>query len=142
MSNYEIIAISGPDEWRSHVGGFRPDSTREGRRVIDHELAMQYIGLTANALMPGEEAGYWHTHSEVEELYVFLAGAGQMALDGDIVDVQAGTVVRVGQNVWRTWRASPGSSGQLQWLCIRAGGTELPKFPDDATRDLERAMPW
>ena len=63
---------------------------------------MQYIGMTANALEPGEEAGYWHTHSHVEELYVFLGGTGQMGLDDDLVEVGPGTVVRVGQNVWRT----------------------------------------
>lgn len=91
MTGYEIATIGEPNDWRSYVGGFRPDSTRAGRRVVD---------------------------------------------------VHAGTVVRVGQNVWRTWRAIPESTGELQWLCIRAGGTELPEFPHDATRDLERAMPW
>lgn len=35
-----------------------------------------------------------------------------------------GSVVRVGQNVWRTWRARPDSAEQLRWLCIRAGGEQ------------------
>ena len=65
-----------------------------------------------------------------------------MGLDDDLVEVEAGTVVRVGQNVWRTWRARPDSPGELRWLCIRAGGEPLPKFPDDSTRDEARAMPW
>jgi len=98
--------------------------------------------MTVNALEPGEEAGYWHTHSQIEELYVFLAGQGPLGLDDDVVDVEAGSVVRVSPGVWRTWRCSPESSGQLQWLCIRAGGTELPEFPNDAQRDVDRAMPW
>ena len=104
MTDYEILEIGGLDDWRSHYGGFRPESSRDGRRVVDHELTMQYIGVTANALEPGEEAGYWHRHAHVEELYVFLAGQGQMGLDDDLVDVHPGTVVRVGQGVWRTWR--------------------------------------
>ena len=41
-------------------------------------------------------------HSVLEEMYVFLARDGQMGLDDDIVDVSAGTVVRVGQGVRRT----------------------------------------
>jgi hypothetical protein len=65
-----------------------------------------------------------------------------MALDDEIVDVGPGTVVRVGQGVWRTWRCVPDSAEQLRWLCIRAGGTELPHFPDDSTRDTERPAPW
>jgi len=142
VTDYQVLEMGGLDEWREHFGGFRPTTSRDGRRVVDHDLTMQYIGMTANAFEPGEEAGYWHTHDRVEELYVFLAGRGQMGLDDEVVDVGPGTVVRVGQGVWRTWRSVPDSPEQLRWLCIRAGGHELPHLPDDATRDEERPSPW
>jgi mannose-6-phosphate isomerase-like protein (cupin superfamily) len=142
MSDYEVLNVGAPSEWRQYFGGFRPESSRDGRRVVDHEMKNQFIGMTVNALEPGEQAGYWHTHSQIEELYVFIGGQGQMGLDDDLVEVSAGSVVRVGQNVMRTWRAKPDSTEQLQWLCIRAGGTELPDFPDDAKRDNDRPMPW
>lgn len=142
MSDYQVTEIGGLDDWRAHYGGFAPSRSRDGRRVVDHELTMQYIGMTANALQSGEEAGYWHAHSRVEELYVFLEGQGQMGLDDDVVDVRAGSVVRVGQDVWRTWRAHPDSPGELRWLCIRAGGEQLPHLPDDSKRDPDRPMPW
>lgn len=142
MSGYEITNIGSMNTWRDHLGGFVPQTTRQGRRVVDHEMTNQFIGMTANAYEPGEEAGYWHTHSEIEELYIFLEGSGQMGLDEDIVDVTAGSVVRVGQGVWRTWRALPESNGQLRWICIRAGAIELTNYPHDATRDHERESPW
>lgn len=142
MSDYQLVQIGALDEWRNHYGGLRPTTSRDGRRVVDHELTMQYIGMTANALEPGEEAGYWHSHAQIEELYVFLEGRGQMGLDDEVLDVAAGSAVRVSQGVWRTWRAHPDSPGQLRWLCIRAGGTELPEFPDDAERDEARPSPW
>ena len=142
MANYEVLNVGSPDQWRSYFGGFRPDTSRDGRRVVDHEMKNQFIGMTVNALEPGEEAGYWHDHSEIEEIYVFIAGRGQMGLDDDLVEVEAGSVVRVGQHVMRTWRARPDSTEQLRWLCIRAGSTELPEFPNDATRDLDRPMLW
>lgn len=142
MTDYEITDIGAMDAWRAHFGGFVPERSRDGRRVVDHELAMQYIGMTVNALLPGEDAGYWHTHSRVEELYVFLEGRGQMGLEDDVVDVGPGSVVRVGQGVWRVWRALPDSPGELRWLCIRAGGEALPRIPDDSSRDAERPMPW
>ena len=141
MTDYQLLQIGALDEWRNFYGGFRPTTSRDGRRVVDHELTMQYIGMTANALKPGEEAGYWHAHAQIEELYVFLEGAGQMGLDDEVLDVAAGSVVRVGQGVWRTWRATPDGPG-LKWLCIRAGGTELPEFPDDSERDEARPSPW
>jgi len=130
------------DTWHSHFGGFAPERSWDGRRVVDHEMTMQYIGMTSNALLPGGEAGYWHTHSRVEELYVFLEGRGQMGLDDDVVDVGPGSLVRVGQDVWRTWRAHPDSPGELRWLCIRSGGYELPHMPDDGARDNARPSPW
>jgi len=142
VSDYEIVEIGGPAVWREHFGGFDAARSREGRRVVDHELTMQYIGLTANALAPGEEAGYWHVHAEIEELYVFLDGRGEMGLDDDVVQVGAGSVVRVGPGVLRTWRARPDSPGELRWLCIRAGGTPLPQTPNDSRRDPSRPMPW
>jgi mannose-6-phosphate isomerase-like protein (cupin superfamily) len=142
MSDYQVMQVGALDQWRDFHGGFAPATSRDGRRVVDHELSMQYIGMTANALKPGVEAGYWHTHSRMEELYVFLEGRGQMGLDDEVVDVRAGTVVRVGQGVWRTWRAHPDGDGELRWLCIRSGGERLPHNPDDGTRDTERPAPW
>jgi len=142
MSDYEVVNIGGLDQWRAFHGGFDVARSRDGRRVVDHELTMQYIGMTANALEPGEEAGYWHAHARIEELYVFLAGTGQMGLDDDIIEVGPGTVVRVGQGVWRTWRARPDSTEQLRWLCIRSGGEPLPELPDDSQRDPGRPSPW
>jgi len=142
VSPYEVTQIGPLDQWRQHFGGFAPARSRDGRRIVDHELTMQYIGLSANALLPGEEAGYWHTHTQVEELYVFLEGEGQMGLDDDVVDVHPGTAVRVGQKVWRTWRAWPDSPTELRWLCIRAGGGPLPHMPNDSSRDVDRPMPW
>ncbi|WEG10558.1 cupin domain-containing protein [Microbacterium horticulturae] len=142
MSDYQVVDIGALDHWRDYYGGFDAARSRDGRRVVDHELTMQYIGMTANALEPGEEAGYWHAHARIEELYVFLAGTGQMGLDDDVIEVGPGTVVRVGQDVWRTWRARPDSTEQLSWLCIRSGGERLPKLPDDSQRDPERPLPW
>jgi mannose-6-phosphate isomerase-like protein (cupin superfamily) len=142
MTAYQVLNVGAPDSWRDYFGGFRPEGSRDGRRVVDHELDMQFIGMTVNSLVAGEEAGYWHKHSATEEVYIFLAGEGQMGLNDDVVDVVAGSVVRVSPETWITWRCNPDYAGQLQWICVRAGGTELPHFPNDATRDTERPQPW
>ena len=138
MSDYDVTEIGAMDAWYDYYGGFAPDRSRDGRRVVDHEIDTQFVGMTANAYEPGEEAGYWHTHAEIEELYVFLSGTGQMGLD----DVGPGSVVRVGQGVWRTGRALPDSPGQLRWLCIRAGGGPIAHMPNDSQRDADRPASW
>lgn len=142
MSGYEVLNVGAPNQWRDYFGGFRPESSRDGRRVVDLEMNMQYIGLTVNALTAGEESGYWHKHSVVEEVYVILAGRGQWGLDGNLVEVEAGSVIRLSPDTWVTWRCHPDEPHQLQWICVRAGGTELPDSPNDATVDRDRPMPW
>ena len=143
MANYEVVNVGALDQWRNFTGGWSEHNTREGRRVVDQEWNNQYIGMTVNALLPGQEDAYWHDHSEVEEFYIFLTGEGQMGLDDDVVDVGPGTVVRVGQNVMRTYRCLPDSPDQLRFICVRAGnGGELGPKPSDATVDRDRPMPW
>jgi mannose-6-phosphate isomerase-like protein (cupin superfamily) len=142
MTRFSITELGPLDSWRDHVGGFRPATTRHGRRVVDHELSADLIGMTANSYEPGEEAGYWHSHSVLEELYVFLEGWGQMGLDDDVIDVRPGTVVAVSPGVMRTWRCVPESPGALRWLCIRAGQNPLPAIPDDAEPIRGLPMPW
>ena len=142
MSNYSVTNIGPLDSWRNHYGGFVPETTRDGRRVVDHELNTDIIGFTATSYEPGEEAGYWHSHDELEEVYVFLEGKGQMGLDGDVVEVGPGSVVHVGTGVMRTWRCTPDSPTNLKWLCIRAGQIPLPAIPDDAVPIRDIPMPW
>ena len=142
MSKYSITNIGPMETWRNHFGGFVEATNKQGRRVIDHELETEIIGFTATAYEPGEEAGYWHSHSELEEVYVFLEGHGQMGLDDELVEVRAGTVVHVPTGVMRTWRCRPDSPTQLRWLCIRAGNQPLEAIPSDASPIRDIPMPW
>jgi mannose-6-phosphate isomerase-like protein (cupin superfamily) len=142
MSKYTVTHIGPLDSWRDNLGGFIPETTRRGRRVVDHELGGGVIGMTATAYEPGEQAGYWHSHSKLDELYVFLEGEGQMGLGDEVLDVSPGTIVQVGTGVMRTWRCKPDSPTQLRWLCIRAGQVPLPAIPDDAEAITDIPMPW
>jgi len=142
MANYSITELGPMSSWRDHFGGFVEATNKQGRRVVDHELETEIIGFTATAYEPGEEAGYWHSHTELEEVYVFLEGQGQMGLDSAVVEVGPGTVVHVPTGVMRTWRCHPESPGQLRWLCIRAGRGPLEAIPTDAEPIRDLPMPW
>lgn len=137
MSGYTVLETGAPETWKDHEGGPRP-----GKRFVEKDLGLEFIGLSENAVSPGGEAPFWHTHSTLEELYVFLSGSGQMALDDDVVDVQAGTMIRVGTGVWRLLRCRPDSPEDLRYLCVRAGGDTLGAIGHDGQRDDERARPW
>ncbi len=136
MSAYNVVELGGLDSWMD------ADGQTPGKRFVDKQMPPQYIGTSANAAAPGAQSAFWHSHDRLEEVYVFLAGRGQMALDDDVVDVQAGTVVRVGQGVMRAWHALPDSPEALRWLCIRSGGDTLEAIGRDGALDRERPFPW
>ena len=142
MTGYEVLNVGDPEEWRSYFGGFRPETSRDGRRVVDKEMDLQYMGLTVNSLVAGEEAPYWHKHSIVEEIYIFINGKGQMGLNDDCVEVAAGSIVRVSPETWIKWRCDPNSTEELRWLCVRAGGMALADAAGDATVEVDRPDVW
>jgi len=49
MSDYQVTQIGAPDEWREHFGGFDESRSRDGRRVVDHELSRSGHGRQGRA---------------------------------------------------------------------------------------------
>lgn len=144
MADYQIADVGSLGEWGDFFGGFSPDSSYLGRRLLDREIPLDFFGVTVNSRLPGEGVDFWHSHSALEELYLFLEGEGEMGLDDEVVPVRAGTAIRVGQGVMRTWRCTPDSPTALKWLCIRGGGAPLADLGGDATKldASERPLPW
>jgi mannose-6-phosphate isomerase-like protein (cupin superfamily) len=136
MADFDVVEVGEPSSW-DDIDGVRP-----GKLFVEKDLAAKYLGMSVNSMAPGDQAPFWHTHSQHEELYIFLSGQGQLALDDEVVDVQAGTIVRVGTGTWRAWRALSDSSEPLRWLCVRSGGATLQEIGRDGEMDAERAFPW
>ena len=139
---YQVFELGPMDQWAQYQGGLSPQTAAPGRKFLEKDLALDFFGVSINSRVPGEGAHYWHAHSILEELYFFLEGEGELALDDQIIPVKAGTAVRVGQGVNRTWRCKPGSPVALKWVCIRAGGARLAEIPRDAKPDFDKPLPW
>lgn len=131
MDGYQVLEVGSPDEWLDR-----------GKQFVDKEMETQFIGLSVNALAPGGESKFWHRHGVLEEIYLFLQGTGQMGLDDEVIEVHAGSTVRISNDVWRVLRADPNSTEELRWVCIRSGGDKLGSISPDGEKDLERARPW
>ncbi len=142
MSGYEIADVGRVEAWGEYFGGFRPETSLLGRRVVDHELPLEFFGVTVNSLRPGEGADYRHAHSVLEELYFFVDGEGVMLLGDKVYPVGPGTAIRVGQGVMRSWYCAPGSPASLAWLCIRAGAGPIEANPSDASPLRDVPLPW
>jgi quercetin dioxygenase-like cupin family protein len=76
-------------------------------RFLRKPLGAEGIGMANYRLNPGSRVPFGHRHSDVEEVYVVLAGSGRFKLDDDIVDVAARDVVYCPPGVMRAWEAGP-----------------------------------
>ncbi|GAA4479435.1 cupin domain-containing protein [Microbacterium panaciterrae] len=133
MSGYNVYEIGAIDSWGAEDG--------TAKRFVDGEAA-RFLGLSVNATDPGAGSPFWHRHSAFEEVYVFLDGHGQMALGDEVVELRAGTVVRVAPETWRAVHSAADADRPLKWLCLRGGGDTLASIGRDGELDKERAFPW
>ena len=84
------------------------------------------LGLTESRakvwyLSPGDAMSY-HRQATQEELYYVLEGPGRMKIDGEILDVPAGTALRVDPDTPR--QVLNDTSGEHVWLVVGAPPTE------------------
>lgn len=140
MSDPNKVFECGPlDSWGAAQGW---EDWQHGRKFLDQEVGLQNFGASVNAIPAGQGCGYWHSHTRMEELYLFIEGEGEMALDQKVIPLKPGTAVRVGQNVMRSWRALPTSPTALKWICIRGGDVPLDKIGQDAYPITDKPYPW
>ena len=97
--------------------------------------------------LPADEGyTFTHSHAEQEEVYIIIEGKGTIYIDGELIDIARGDLVRVSPAARRALKAAPDSS----LLAICAGGVAAgyPKNPqaryliDDGTPYYDDIPPW
>lgn len=94
-----------------------------GKLFLKEPLAMTGMEVSMNKLPAGQSVPFYHQHREHEELYIFLRGKGQFLIDGNVIDVQEGSVIRVAPDGVRTWRNH--SQEDLVYIVIQAKAGSL-----------------
>lgn len=89
-----------------------------GKLFLKEPLGMTGMEVSLNKLPAGQAMPFYHQHKEHEELYIFLKGSGQFQVDGKVIDVREGSVVRVAPGGVRTWRNN--STEDLYYIVIQA----------------------
>jgi len=89
-----------------------------GKLFLNKGLRLTALEVSLNKLAPGGAIPFYHKHQTNEELYVFVGGEGQFQIDGEIIDVCEGTVIRVAPEGERAWRNN--STGDLYFVVIQA----------------------
>ena len=86
------------------AGGF---GDRWEARVARVDLEAEQTGVTHFRLRPGKRSPFAHRHARAEEVYVILAGTGQVKLDDEIADVRTLDAIRIAPEVVPPLRQGP-----------------------------------
>ncbi|HJV86177.1 MAG TPA: cupin domain-containing protein [Noviherbaspirillum sp.] len=89
-----------------------------GKLFLQEPLQMTGMEVSLNKLPAGQGVPFYHQHREHEELYIFLKGSGQFLIDGKVIEVREGTVIRVAPEGVRTWRNH--SQEDLYYIVVQA----------------------
>jgi mannose-6-phosphate isomerase-like protein (cupin superfamily) len=76
-------------------------------RFATGALEAKQTGFSHQRLRPGKRQQFGHRHTEAEEVYLVLAGAGRVKLDDEVVDVRALDAIRVSPETMRAFEAGP-----------------------------------
>lgn len=109
------------------------------------------LGLTGVALglinlPPGEGYTFTHSHREQEEVYMVLSGTGRLLVDGEMVALAEGDMVRVDPAAKRALKNDGGTP--LRVICAGGVPAGYPKDPqaryliDDGVPDYDDVPPW
>ena len=111
-----------------------------GKLFLKEPLGLTGMEVSLNLLPPGGEIPFLHRHRDNEELYIFIKGRGRFQVDGEVLEVGEGSVVRVAQDGVRAWRND--SDEDLYFIVVQAGVGSLPKADTSDGIGVEGKADW
>jgi mannose-6-phosphate isomerase-like protein (cupin superfamily) len=88
-----------------------------GKLFLRDLLGSAGLETSLNVVPPGKGIPFLHRHRENDEVYVVIGGRGQFLVDGECLDVEEGTVLRISPAGARAWRNN--TDTPLYFLCIQ-----------------------
>ncbi len=113
---------------------------KAGKMFLCERLGATGCELSLNHLRAGDAHDFLHRHRQHEEVYVAVAGRGEMIVDGERFPLQEGTVVRVAPAGARSLRAAVDQS--LDFICIQAVAGTLQNRNVSDGELIPGGSPW
>ena len=111
-----------------------------GKLFLKDLLGLTGMEVSVNRFAAGARMPVAHRHKKNEELYVFIRGRGQFQIDGRVIDVREGTMLRVAPAAARVWRNNSGED--LYYICIQVtAGSGLASEIEDA-ENIRKLIRW
>lgn len=110
---------AGPKEQWSQFKAERPEvpMPTRGKLFLRKYLSSAGMELSMNVIPAGKGMPFLHRHKENDEVYIIIGGRGQFVIDGECIDVQEGSVIRMSPAAARSVRNN--GDAPLYFLCIQ-----------------------
>jgi len=115
--------------------------------LLRDDIKLTSLGMGFARLAAGKGYTFLHKHENQEEIYIVLNGKGVIYLDGELIDLNPGDVVRVNPEVYRAIKADDES----ELVCLIVGALPVEGFPrsansktliDDGIPNWDHLPPW
>jgi mannose-6-phosphate isomerase-like protein (cupin superfamily) len=104
-ANFTCFHAGAKDGWTQfHMGPPDVPLPAKGKLFLRSLLGSAGLEISLNVVSPGKGMPFLHRHQQNDEVYVVVGGRGQFLLDGESIDVEEGSVLRVSPPVARAWR--------------------------------------
>ena len=139
--NYSIVQ-TGPKEQLDQYDLLHPRHgvVRAGKLFVNELIKASGAEISLNKMAAGITTPFSHAHKKNEEIYIFTGGKGQIVLDGTLVEVKEGTVIRVAPKAARRLRNN--STEDLYFIVIQVTENSLDQHTFDDGYQVEQQLPW
>jgi mannose-6-phosphate isomerase-like protein (cupin superfamily) len=103
MAEYSIVPVSEAQDMAAEVG-MDPDNFEI--RFLREQLGLENFAVTLERFAAGYRPTRGHRHGVQEEVYFLVSGRAQAKLDGEVIDLEPWTAVRVPPSTARAFRAA------------------------------------
>ena len=138
--NFSAISVGKLNELNEYVLQLGPDVKIPGKVFGGAALHATGGDFSFQVFQPGTETGFLHTHKVHEELYFFLSGQGEFQVDGQVIPVAEGSVVRVAPEGERSVRNN--GTEPLVMLCVQYRGNTFTEADATDGNILQKPVKW
>ena len=138
--NFSAISVGKLNELNEYVLELGPNVKIPGKVFGGAALHATGGDFSFQVFQPGTETGFLHTHKVHEELYFFLSGQGEFQVDGQVIPVAEGSVVRVAPEGERSVRNN--GTEPLVMLCVQYRGNTFTEADAADGNILQKPVKW
>jgi mannose-6-phosphate isomerase-like protein (cupin superfamily) len=140
-ANFACFHAGAKEDWKR----FRldpPDTPLpvRGKLFLRQFLDTAGLEMSLNVVPPGKGIPILHKHERNDEVYIVLEGRGQFLVDGQVIDVAEGSVLKIAPDGVRAWRNN--SDVPIYFVCLQYRADSVVEGKALDGRHVEGTPDW